>query len=79
MALYISMGRSMCYGTGCDAQFVELPGDEGRRVVLPEREFGMCVQVAAEFDGCHMVLFFVLVCQKSVRTICWMLFVRLIV
>ena len=36
-----------------DAQFVELLFDKCRRVVFPEREFGMRMQAAAEFDRIH--------------------------
>ena len=41
------------YGTVPDAQLREPGGDKGRRVVLPERQFGMHVQVTAELDGIH--------------------------
>ena len=68
-----------------DAQLCELFCDECRRAVLPEREFGMRVQPAAEFDGCHFVSVWSVVSfaagpsQKRAFTICWMLVVRLIV
>ena len=41
------------YAAVFDAQCVELRRDEGGGVVLGERAFGVRVQVAAEFDGCH--------------------------
>ena len=41
------------YGTVLDAQLREPGGDKGRRVVLPERQFGVHVQVTAELDGIH--------------------------
>ena len=36
-----------------DAQFVELLFDERRRVVFLERQFGVRMQAAAEFDRFH--------------------------
>ena len=42
-------------GAVFDAQRIELPGDETAGFVLPERELGVAVQVAAECFGCHGV------------------------
>jgi len=39
--------------TVLDAQLREPVSDEGCRVVFLERQFGVCMQVAAEFSGIH--------------------------
>ena len=51
-------------GAVFDAQLREPGGDECRGLMLPEREFGMGMQVAAKFDGVH--------CQKTVLAISMM-------
>nr|WP_286076690.1 hypothetical protein [Alistipes finegoldii] len=53
-AFYLRQHARSGYGTVLDAQLREPGGDKGRRVVLPERQFGMHVQVTAELDGIHL-------------------------
>ena len=53
-AFDLSQHARFGYGTVLDAQLREPGGDKGRRVVLPERQFGVHVQVTAELDGIHL-------------------------
>ena len=54
-----------------DAGFGQCAADGFGRAALLEREFGAAVQFAAEFNGCHLCVFFG--CQKSSRAIRMML------